>query len=105
MIVTFEKEYLRIMFITEKSDDKKHRYPSQVISKYIDIINLMKVLSNPSELIRFKGLHFEKLIGRKKGMSSVRVNRQYRIEFEVTIVESDEIVSICNIIDLSNHYE
>ena len=39
------------------------------------------------------------------GLSSVRVNDQYRIEFEEYVEDGETIASICNITDLSNHYK
>lgn len=38
-------------------------------------------------------------------ISSIRVNDQYRIEFEERAREGETIATICNIIDLSNHYK
>ena len=40
-----------------------------------------------------------------KGISSIRVNDQYRIEFTVSYQETETIIYICNILDLSNHYQ
>ncbi len=37
--------------------------------------------------------------------SSIRVNDQYRIEFTVEQVSSETVVTICNILELSNHYK
>ena len=47
----------------------------------------------------------KKLSGDKSGISSVRVDRQYRIEFVVEQVISETVITICNILDLSNHYK
>lgn len=55
--------------------------------------------------MRFRGLHYEKLVGDKDGLCSVRVNNQYRIEFEEKTIDNDIIATICNITDLSNHYK
>lgn len=43
--------------------------------------------------------------GDKAGISSIRVNDQYRIEFMVEQVSSETVVTICNILELSNHYK
>lgn len=51
------------------------------------------------------GLSFEKLSGNKKDFCSVRVNNQYRIEFTTTEVQGEVVTTICNIIELSNHYK
>ena len=50
-------------------------------------------------------LNYERLEGNKEGLSSVRVNDQYRIEFEEEFEDGQTIATICNIIELSNHYK
>lgn len=42
----------------------------------------------------------------KKGLSSLRINDQYRLEFrEVTNVSNQTLVEICSLIDITNHYK
>lgn len=53
-------------------------------------------------LCQYNSLRYEKLKGDKVGLSSVRVNDQYRIEFEERIKDGEVIATICNITDLSN---
>jgi proteic killer suppression protein len=60
---------------------------------------------NVLSLMKYGSLHYEHLHGNKEGLSSVRVNNQYRIEFEEEIKNGETIASICNITDLSNHYK
>lgn len=55
--------------------------------------------------MKYLSLRYEKLVGDKLGLSSVRVNDQYRIEFEEFVKDGETIASICNITDLSNHYD
>lgn len=105
MEITFDKEYLLNMYRTGQCTDKKHRYQPNIVRKYIDIINLMKRLHNVMGLRQYNSLRYEKLQGDKTGLSSVRVNDQYRIEFEESIQEGETIATICNITDLSNHYK
>ena len=56
-------------------------------------------------LLKFNSLNYEKLKGDKKGLSSVRINNQYRIEFEEIAEENQNIITICKISELSNHYK
>lgn len=56
-------------------------------------------------LCQYNSLRYEKLKGDKVGLSSVRVNDQYRIEFEERTKDGEVIATICNITDLSNHYK
>ena len=68
------------------------------------VINLMKQQENVLGLAKYGSLHYEKLHGDKEGLSSVRINNQYRIEFEEKFEDGKQIATICNITDLSNHY-
>lgn len=104
MEIVFNEEYLREMYVTGKTD-KKHRFQSQIIRKYIRVIDLMKNTDNTLGLCRYNSLNYEKLIGDKVGLSSVRVNDQYRIEFEEYIRDGETVATICNITELSNHYK
>ena len=45
------------------------------------------------------------LHGDKEGISSVRVNDQYRIEFEEIVIDGEVVATICDITALSNHYK
>ena len=57
------------------------------------------------DLFPFKGLNFEALQGDKTGLFSVRANGQYRIEFKVSSAGDEQIITICLILELSNHYK
>lgn len=104
MEINFNKEYLRLLY-TEGISDKKHRYQPQIIRKYIRVIDLMKELPDVLSLMDYNSLNYEKLKGDKDGLSSVRVNDRYRIEFEEHIRDGETIADICDITDLSNHYK
>lgn len=65
----------------------------------------MSEVPNILSLMKYHSLNYEKLIGNKKGISSVRINDQYRIEFLESIKEGEKIATICNIIELSKHYQ
>ncbi len=90
---------------TEGVTDKKHRYQPQIIRKYIRVIDLMIELPNVTSLLNYNSLNYEKLKGDKAGLSSVRVNNQYRVEFEEHVKDGENIATICDITDLSNHYK
>lgn len=61
--------------------------------------------TSKEELYPIKSLHFEALHGDKKGLFLVKVNDQYRIEFSLTENLEEPILTICNIVELSNHYD
>lgn len=106
MIVKFEKEYLSELYYQGKCNDKKHRYQPQIIERYKRRINLLSEASSIETLYQIHSLNYEVLVGDKAGISSIRVNDQYRIELTVTLAPTGEKeLTICNIIDLTNHYK
>ena len=104
MIVTFDKEYLRELYETGKGD-KKHRFQPDIVKRYQKRIDTLKRALNIEELLAIRSLNYEVLKGDKAGISSIRVNDRYRIEFIVSDQDSETIVYICNILELSNHYK
>lgn len=104
MEVNFKEIYLCDLYKTGKAD-KKHRFQPQIIKRYIRVIDLMIGEDNVLGLHKYNSLNYEHLSGDKNGISSVRVNDQYRIEFEEEIEEGKTVATICNITELSNHYK
>jgi proteic killer suppression protein len=104
MNIEFEKEYLALMY-TEGKSDKKHRFQPIIIKKYKQTIDRLKSAKRIEDLFPIKSLNYEKLSGDKKGVESVRVNDQYRVEF-VSRIEGEDpnVLTICSITELSNHY-
>ncbi len=104
MIVNFTKQYLFDLY-TKGVADKKHRFQPQIIKKYVAVVDFMISVSDVMKLSQYKSLHYEKLTGDKAGISSVRVTLQYRIEFTEQIEDGQKVATICNITELSNHYD
>lgn len=104
MKVKFCEAYLRDLYCLGKAD-KKHRFQPQIVRKYIRVIDLMVAEDNVQGLWKYNSLNYERLDGDKSGLSSVRVNDQYRIEFEEELEDGQTVATICNIKDLSNHYK
>lgn len=65
----------------------------------------MRDVNDISGLMRYNSLNYEKLKGDKAGLSSVRMNNKYRVEFEEMTEDNKFIATICNITELSNHYK
>jgi len=105
MDIKFEKEYLEQLYKTGQSNDKKHRFQPNIVNKYRKTIDILESVNVVEDLFRYHSLNYEKLHGDKEGLESVRVNDQYRIEFKTTLVISEIVATICNIIELSNHYK
>ena len=105
MEIKFDKEYLEELYLEGKTSDKKHRFQPPIVAKYRKTIDLLESVAVVEDLFRYHSLHYETLVGDKAGLESVGVNEQYRIEFKTTKVVSEIVVTVCNIIELSNHYK
>ena len=106
MNVEFEKQYLAELYEKRKTSDKKHRFQPQVINGYLKCVKALLNASRIEDLFQYRSLNYEKLHGDKKGLSSLRINDQYRLEFrEITGDNNRQTVEICSLTDITNHYK
>ena len=105
MIIEFDKDYLRELYTEGRTNDKKHRYQPKVIRGYQKAVFVLSSANTITDLFRNNALNYEVLKGDKKCISSVRINRQYRLEFTVRDVMNEQIVTVCRLLDISNHYK
>lgn len=104
MRIVFKQEYLSSLYYTQTSD-KKHWFQPEVVKKYIKVVNILKNARVVEDLFPFVSLNYEKLSGDRAGTESVRVTDKYRLVFRTEKVEGEIIVTVCNILELSNHYQ
>jgi toxin HigB-1 len=102
MQVEFNDAYLEKLY--QGKVKGKQRYNNDIVKRFRRVIDTLKNTANTHELSKFAGLNFEALKGDKKGLFSVRVSKEYRLEF---YLEKDEIkiAEIVVVQDLSNHYD
>lgn len=105
MYIEFDKEYLRELYTDGKTNNKKYRYQPEVIRGYQKAVFQLSSANRIEDLFRNKSLNYEALHGDKKGVSSVRINRKYRLEFTVREAQNEQIVTFCRLLDISNHYK
>jgi proteic killer suppression protein len=105
MEIIFKKEYLSELYYKGKSSNKKYRFQPEVINRYKLRIEALESAGYIEDLFQINALHYEVLKGDKQGISSIRINDKYRIEFTVKKIESETVVTVCNILELSNHYK
>lgn len=104
MQIVFKQDYLSVMYITGKSD-KSPWFQPEVVKKYVKIINILKHAKSIEDLFPLNSLNYEKLKGDKSGLESVRVTGKYRLEIKTEVVQGETIATICNVIELTNHYQ
>ena len=105
MVVTFNEEYLERLYTSGQTGLKKLRFQPQVVRGYQKAVKYLIQAARIEDLFPFKSLHIESLHGDKEGRFSVRANDQYRVEFTIEKTTDEPIVTICNIMELSNHYK
>lgn len=105
MIVKFTKEYLSELYHHGKCRDKKHRFQPDIVTRYRRRIDTLYAATSIEALYGLHSLNYEVLSGDKAGISSIRVNDRYRIEFIVEYEDDEQQITICNIVELSNHYD
>lgn len=105
MVVTFNKDYLEKLYTNGETGIKKLRFQPQIIRGYQKAVKYLIQAKRKEDLFPFKSLHFEALHVDKEGLFSVRANDQYRVEFSLIETEEEPVVTICNILELSNHYK
>ncbi len=97
--VRFTNKHLKTLYETGRS--RKHDLPPQVRDKFFMRIQQLEAADVVADLLANKGLHFE----RYDDHYSVRLNRQYRLEFDVVWRDEDETaIESVEVIEVSVHY-
>ena len=105
MLIEFDKDYLRELFEHGRTCDKKHRFQLEIIKGYKKCVMFLRHADSIEQLYPIHSLNYEALQGDKKGVSSVRINKQYRLEFTVREVLGEQIITVCRLLEISNHYK
>jgi proteic killer suppression protein len=103
MTIQFDKEYLSELYYNGKCSDKKHRFQPSVVRNYVKRIITLADAPNIEALYVLNSLNYEVLSGNKKGISSIRIDKKYRLEFLIE-EKRDPIITICNILEITKHY-
>jgi proteic killer suppression protein len=75
------------------------------VKKYQLRIETLEGIPGIESLYKYPSLNYEVLRGDKKGIASIRIDGKYRIEFTTNTTEDEPSVTVCNILELSNHYK
>lgn len=92
----FKKKKIKALYYEEKN---AHKYPN-VIDDFFDVMSALDAARDERDLYALKGLHFEKLKGRK-GERSVRLNQQWRL---ILAIKEDSEGTYIQIIDIEDYH-
>ena len=96
MIVIFlNKEYNKI----ETEEAPQLKLPLNVIKATRKKLTLLKAAPDERTLRNWKGFHYEKLKGERKGQKSIKINDQWRMVFTLNNNTNPPTISIIDIED------
>ena len=104
MEVVFQKDYLKELYYTGKTSDKQHLFQPDVVRKYAKAVGILEAVSRMEDLFRFNALHFEALQN-TENYFSVRIDYHYRLVFWMEAKAGETTFTICNLEDITNHYQ
>ncbi len=103
MEIEFEKDYLRELYEGGKCKNKKFRFQPQVVNKYQMRVDTLMAAVRIEDLFVLNSLNFETL--ESSDRCSIRVDGKYRLEFRTRFKDGEQQITICELIDLTNHYK
>jgi len=102
MEIDFKNKHLLDLYTKGKS--KKFPLPEGVAEKYIDRVNRIGAAETINDLRMPPSMKFKRMKG-TDNRYSIRLNNQYRLEFEVKFSDKSKTKGTVTIVDLSKHYE
>lgn len=103
MIIEYDKDYLRELYDSGKCKNKKYRFDASVIKKYQKRIDTLIGAKRIEDLFVFNSLNFEALSG--ENCFSIRIDYHYRLIFKVRHEGNEAVLTICTVLDITNHYQ
>ena len=105
MKILFQDKLLADLYEGKKVNDKRFKSNPSLIKQYVKTVNKLYAVSSIEEMYILTSLNYEKLLGDRKGQSSVRINDQYRLIFEEVLEDKEPFeVIMFALEEISNHY-
>lgn len=105
MEIRFGKQYLVDVYEGNVHKHKEFKSNPSLVRQYVKTVQRLRVIESTEELKQHRALNFEKLKGDLKGICSVRINKQYRLLFQVVEEGSSTKFEVLELEDISKHYE
>lgn len=94
----FASKRLQEMYTEEKY---LHKYPPAVVDAFFDVMDFIDGAVSERDLYELKSLHFERLVGSRRGQSSLRLNKQYRL---IVVLDEDDEGRYLQIIEIADYH-
>lgn len=99
MRIHFEKDELRRLY--EDAGYTAPQFGPDLIKAFRKKVGLLVAAASELDLRSYRALHFEKLVGRRAGQHSIRLNHQWRL---ILRFESDPEGRVLIIIDIADYH-
>jgi len=99
--IIFKNQLLLDLYTERKVNNFKIQ--KSIIKKFRIVVKQFCAIKKIDDLKNHIGLNYKKLKGDMNGISSVRLNRKFRILFKELPLDSEQ--SQIEILEISNHYE
>ena len=83
----------------ESDKPYKSGLPEQAINSALRKIQYIRSAKDERDLRNWRSLNYEKLVGNRKGMSSIRLNIKWRMILKVDTDRNPNVVTIFEIVD------
>lgn len=101
MEIVFNNTKLTQLYETGKSN--KYKLNKEIIEKFIEVVAILESSKDIHDLWKLPSLNFERLQGFSDRYSA-RINRQYRLEMTIEWTDTECIVGVIGLEEISNHY-
>jgi toxin HigB-1 len=89
----------------EKGRSKKYKFIDKALAKkFVERVGRIEAAATIYDLREPPSMEFEALAGYSNRFS-IRINRQYRLEFEIEFENEEKMVGFVRILTVSKHYE
>lgn len=97
MLIEYEDEELRKL--AEDAGYSTKQFDPILVTSYRKKIGLIRAAVDERDLRAYKALRLEKLVGNRKGQSSIRLNQQYRLILKFKTGDSGKVTVVIEIVD------
>jgi len=94
----------KVLELYQKGGSEKYSFGRTVVEKFSSRIEALQAAAGIYDLWQSPSLHFEKLEGHDSRYS-VRIDRKYRLEFNIEWTDIKKTTGKVIIINISKHYE
>jgi len=105
MEIHFNNTDLADLYEGKKVNNKFFSSSPQLVSQFVKVVEKLRSVPKIEDMYKINSLNYKALTGKRKGSSSVRINGQYRLIFEIIKEDKEPFnVKLLSIEEISNHY-